>query len=124
MNKKIIGVINGLAIIILWFMPFRNINIDFMGGMNMYQSGEHIGGITYLLLVSGAAIAVLSWKEQYQLCLIAAGAGLLISLLELVTIGESVAWGLLGLIGCLISASVTAYREMRGMGKAAVDTES
>lgn len=110
MNKKVLGVVNGFAILILWFMPFGY--IDFMG-MNMYQTGQNIGGISYLLLVAGVAIAVLSWKEQDQLCLIVAIAGLLVSLLILASFGTSVAWGLSTLIGCLIGSGASAYKEMR-----------
>jgi len=110
MNTKIRGVINGLAILILWFMPFGY--VEFMG-MQMYQTGQHIGGISYLLLIAGTAIAVLSWKEQHQLCLIAAGAGLLVSLLLLASFGTSVAWGLACLMGCLIGTGVISYREMQ-----------
>jgi hypothetical protein len=110
MNKKMMGVINGFAILILWFMPFGY--IDFMG-MNMYQTGQHIGGISYLLLVAGVAIAVLSWIEQYQLCLIVAAAGSLVGLLLAASFGTSVGWGLSTLIGCLIGSGISAYREMR-----------
>ena len=39
---------DGIAILILWFMPFGY--IGFMG-REMYQTVQHIGGISYLLLV-------------------------------------------------------------------------
>lgn len=110
MNKKTLGVINGFAIVILWFMPFGY--VEFMG-MHMYQSGQHIGGISYLLLVVGIAIAVLSWKEEHQLCLIVVGAGLLISLILLASFGTSVAWGLGALIGCLIGTGLRSYKELQ-----------
>lgn len=110
MNKKTMGVINGFAIIILWFMPFGYVN--FMG-YEMYQTGEHIGGMSYLLLVAGIAIAVLSWKEQHQLCLIVAGAGLLICLILLASFGTSIAWGLTALTGCLIGTAISAFKELQ-----------
>lgn len=53
MNNKTLGVINGIAIVILWFMPFGY--VEFMG-MQMYQSGQHIGGVSYLLLAAGIVI--------------------------------------------------------------------
>ncbi|QWV93174.1 hypothetical protein KP004_18710 [Geomonas oryzisoli] len=70
MDHKTKGVVLGLAGVILWFMPLAN--FGFMG-LDLYQTGSHIGGISYLLLTASAGYAVLSWFEQHQLRIIAAG---------------------------------------------------
>lgn len=99
MDNKVKGVLLGVAGIILWFMPLAAWDQQFMGqSMTMHQAGHHIGGIAYLLLLSSIAYAALSWFEQHQLRIIAAGIATGISLLFLVQAGSTVAWGLLVLI--------------------------
>jgi hypothetical protein len=99
MDNKVKGVLLGVAGVILWFMPLAAWDQEFMGQlMTMHQAGHHIGGIAYLLLLSSLAYAALSWLEQHQLRIIAAGIATGISLLFLVQAGSSVAWGLLALI--------------------------
>lgn len=103
MDHKTKGVVLGLAGVILWFMPL--VNFGFMG-LDIYQAGSHIGGISYLLLAVSAAYAVLSWFEQHQLRIVAAGIATAIGLLFLVQFGNRAAWGLYLLIvvsgvGCI-----------------------
>ncbi|MBU5611666.1 hypothetical protein [Geomonas azotofigens] len=95
MDHKTKGVVLGLAGVILWFMPLAN--FGFMG-LDIYQAGSHIGGISYLLLAASAAYAVLSWFEQHQLRIIAASIATAIGLMFLVQFGERAAWGLYLLI--------------------------
>lgn len=95
MNRKLIGTLIGIACVLLWFMPF--VHIDFMGTSG-YQAGNHIGGIAYLLLISSATFAALSWQEKHTLRIIAGAVAAGISLLFLLQAGSSAAWGLYGLI--------------------------
>lgn len=95
MDRKVIGTLVGVAGVLLWFMPMAY--IDFMGTVG-YQAGNHIGGIAYLLLISSAAYAALSWREQHSLRIIAASVAAGIAVLFLLQIGGSAAWGLYGLI--------------------------
>lgn len=110
MNTKTLGVVYGAGILVLWFMPFNTVN--FMG-FEGTQNGQNIGGIAYLLLLAGGVIAVTSWFEQYQPCMIAAGAGLVISLLLALGLGSNIAWGLVGLIFCFIVAGIRAYKAFK-----------
>lgn len=99
MDFKIKGVLLGVVAIIIWFMPFASWDQEFLDDIvRIYQAGHHIGGIAYLLLVSSFAYAVLSWFEQHQLRMIAAGVASGICLFFLVQVGKNVAWGLLALI--------------------------
>ncbi|MBJ6751860.1 hypothetical protein [Geomonas anaerohicana] len=95
MDHKTKGVVLGLAGVILWFMPL--VNFGFMG-IDIYQAGSHVGGISYLLLAASAGYAVLSWFEQHQLRIVAAGIATAIGLLFLVQFGGRAAWGLYSLI--------------------------
>ena len=110
MNTKTLGTVYGAAILILWFMPFGTVN--FMG-FEGTQSGQNMGGIAYLLLLAGGVIAATSWFEQYQPCMIAAGAGLLISLLIGLGFGTNIAWGLIGLISCFIGVGIRSYKAFK-----------
>jgi membrane protein implicated in regulation of membrane protease activity len=92
----------------LWFMPL----VEFDGGA-MYQSGEHIGGIAYLLLAALLAYAVLSWLGQHPPRIIASGLALVISLLFLVRFGVYAAWGLYGLMLVSVAGIVLARRDVK-----------
>jgi len=103
MDKRILGVIVGVAGIFLWFMPFVSWTGEFMGvSRTLFQTGQHIGGIAYLLLFSMFAYSVLSWFKLHQLRIITGALSLLICLLFFAQIGSNIGWGLIGLI--LISA--------------------
>ncbi len=117
MNTKTYGAVTGAAILILWFMPFRT--MSFMG-FEMSQNGQNMGGIAYLLLLAGGVIAVSAWFEQYQPCMIAAGAGLAISLLLALGSGLSTEWGLIGLIGCFIQVGIRSYKSFKQVKTVAI----
>ncbi len=107
MNNGTQDVVLAVAGVVLWFAPFQY--VAFMG-MAGYQSGAHIGGLSYLLLMAYVAYAVLSWKALRPLALIAAATGLGISLLFAVQAGTTIAWGLIGQVIILAYASLRAYR--------------
>ncbi len=117
MNTKTYGAISGAAILVLWFMPFRT--VTFMG-FEMSQNGENFGGIAYLLLLAGGVIAITAWFEQYQPCMIAAGAGLVISLIIALESGFSIEWGLVGLIGCFIQVGIRSYKSFKQVNPIAI----
>lgn len=99
MNRRTLGTVLGVVGVVLWFMPFAY--VDFMG-VGAYQTGTHIGGIAYLLLLASLAYAVLSWMEQHVPRIIAASVALVICLMFLASAGASAAWGLIALT--LVSA--------------------
>lgn len=70
LNTKTLGAVYGAAILVLWFMPFGTVNFL---GFEVSQNGQNMGGIAYLLLLAGGVVAITSWFEQYQPCMIAAG---------------------------------------------------
>ncbi len=107
MNNGTQDVVLAVAGILLWFAPFQY--VAFMG-MVGYQSGSHIGGLSYLLLIAYIAYAVFSWKDLRQLALIASATGLGIGLLYAVQAWTNIAWGLIGHVLILSYASFRAYR--------------
>lgn len=119
MNTKTLGAIYGAGILILWFMPFGT--TTFMG-FEVPQSGQNMGGIAYLLLLAGGVIAIASWFEQYQPCMIAAGVGLAVSSLLALGFGSNIAWGLIGLISCFIGVGIRSFKAYK-LGKPVVIPE-
>lgn len=113
MDKKMVAVLLGIAGVILWFMPFAN--IEFMG-FKAYQTGQHIGGIAYLLLLASIAYAALSWMQQSQLAVIAAAVATGVCLLFAVQVGASIAWGLILLLIVSIASIVFAVRNRQNQG--------
>lgn len=101
------GVLLGVGGLVLWFTPF--VYVEFMG-VDAYQSGQHIGGIAYLLLLASIAYAALSWVEQYQLAIVAAGVAVGICALFAVQAGTSIGWGLALLMVLSIVSIVLAVR--------------
>ncbi|GFO66153.1 hypothetical protein M1B72_01065 [Geomonas paludis] len=108
MDHKTKGVVLGLAGVILWFMPL--VNFGFMG-IDIYQTGSQVAGISYLLLAASAGYAVLSWFEQHQLRIIAAGIATAIGLLLLVQFGDRAAWGLYLLIVVSGVSCISGYTD-------------
>lgn len=116
MDKKTLRILLGVSAIILWFMPLAYVDMQGFGGgmfegMQMYQTGQHIGGIAYLLLVSSALYIFGAWNANNQIMIIAAAISLGISMLFLVQAGSSAAWGLLSLCGIAILSLVVALKK-------------
>lgn len=107
MNNGTQDVILAVTGILLWFAPFQY--VEFMNVVG-YQSGSHIGGLSYLLLIAYVAYAVFSWKALRPLALVASATGLGIGLLFAVQAGSNIAWGLIGHLLVLSYASFRAYR--------------
>ena len=105
MSGKIIGAVLGVVQLFLWFMPLAYVNDS------MFQAGNHIGGIAYLLLFAALAYSVLSWMDLHIPRIIAASASLAICLLFLVQAGGSAAWGLYCLILTCIVGIVIAVND-------------
>lgn len=95
MDKKLMGTLVGVGAVLLWFMPL--VNVEFMG-MEGTQSGHHIGGIAYLLLLASLCYAGLSWTGHHVPRIIAGAVALGVSLLFLAQAGSSSAWGFYGLL--------------------------
>jgi hypothetical protein len=104
LDSNLVAIILGVCSILLWFSPMFSWTQTFMGETTqMYQTGQHIGGIAYLILVTAAAFAFLSWKKLWQLAIIASTVELVVCLLLAVQAMSSTAWGLI----CLIAVSGT-----------------
>jgi predicted membrane protein len=97
MTKKNIDVMLCVASIFCWFLPFYSISGMFGMANNVeyYQSGEHIKGIAYLMLIAPVAFAYFSWTANSQLKLIAAGSQLLLCALFVLSHVGSLKYGLI-----------------------------
>jgi len=99
MDKRMIGVTIGVAGMFLWFMPFASWTEKFMSEpTRLFQTGQHIGGIAYLLLFSMFTYSVFSWLKLHPLRILAGALSLLICLIFFVQIGSKIGWGLIALI--------------------------
>jgi hypothetical protein len=111
MNKKLISTLLGVVGLLLWFMPL--VNVEFMG-QEAFQTGQHIGGIAYLLLLTSLSYATLSWLEQHVPRIIASGVGIAICVLFMVQAGSATAWGLAGLAGVnLVSLALAILDQVK-----------
>lgn len=119
MDKKTQGVLLGVAGVILWFMPLVYVDMgNFMGGkykdVVMYQTGQSVGGIAYLLLISFSFYAYSSWVINRQFAIIASSVSLGISVLFLLQAGLSVAWGLLIMVVVSVYSLILAKGMVEG----------
>lgn len=115
MDKKLIATLLGVSGVLLWFMPL--LNVEFMG-QQMYQTGQHIGGIAYLILLAALAYAVLSWMQLHVPRIIASGLATAICGLFLLQAGSGAAWGLYGLLLVNIAGTAMAVLDNRAVSSA------
>lgn len=94
MLRNTIGCLFGVLGIILWFQPMTY--VSYMG-MDMYQAGNHIGGIAYVVLACTFAYALLSWTPLHVPRVIVAALALVVCLLLLLQINQQLGWGLFAL---------------------------
>lgn len=106
---KTIACAIGLVACFLWFMPMRYVtymNID------MYQSGMHIGGWAWLIILCVFAYTCLAWTPLHAARMVVSGAALIFSLLLMLGLGESLAWGVVGLSLSTFVCLVLAFFDM------------
>lgn len=112
MDKKAVGMLLGVAGVILWFMPFLSVKMgdynNMFHGLQLHQAGHHIGGIAYLLIISSAIYAVSAWLLNKQISIVAAVVTLGISAWLVIQVGSSVAWGLISLVAVAIASLILA----------------
>lgn len=112
MDRKTVGMLLGLAGVILWFMPFLSVEMggynNMFHGLQLHQGGHHIGGIAYLLIISSAVYAVSAWLLNKQISIVAAVVTLGISAWLVIQAGSSVAWGLISLVVVAIVSLILA----------------
>lgn len=113
MEDRMKGVLFGVFGLFLWFSPWVSLG-EYMG-VSAHQTGQHIGGIAYLLLFSSFMYAALSWLEQYRLTLVAAGASTTICCLFTTQAGSSVAWGLILYLISSIASAIFAFRKCKAV---------
>jgi hypothetical protein len=77
----------------------------FPEGVKLYQAGQHIGGIAYLVLAAGVGYAYFSWRGLRLPSALFAALGLLICGVFAVEAGDSIGWGLVALL-CVFGASL------------------
>lgn len=111
MTKNTQGLVAGIAACLLWFAPMVSL------GEHFYQSGQHIGGVSYALLLANTAYGVLAWRAQREAAFIAALTALAVCLLLAVQAGASIGWGLVLLMITLAYAAWLARREKLAKGE-------
>lgn len=116
MKNKELGTLLGVVAVVLWFMPWGYVHIQFMGGIDMIQSGSHIGGGAYLILLGSFAYSVLSWMELHFPRLIASSLSLLLSMVFLFGFGINVAWGLIALTLSVGISAYLAFKDYKAQG--------
>lgn len=98
LSSNISGLVLGVVGILLWFAPWAQWQGEFMGQTRtLFQSGQHMGGIAYVVLLAAAGYALGAWQCRRQLQLLAAGVWLLVAGLHFARAGGA-AWGLCGLL--------------------------
>ena len=114
MDRRMFGLLLGVAGVGLWFMPLAYVNVGMFSkmfeGMQLYQAGHHIGGIAYLLLLSSAVFAISSWILNKHISIVAATVLLGVSVLFLFQAGSSAAWGLICLLVVSLMCLVFAFK--------------
>ena len=107
MINKVFGTILGTLAIILWFMPMNYVS---MMGMDMYQAGNHLGGIAYVVLACSFAYALMSWTTLHIPRIIVSVVATLVCLLMLAMLVDTFAWGLVAMtITSAISAILASW---------------
>ncbi len=105
MDSKVIGAVLAALSAYFFYQPFVRINHIF------YQSGEHIGGISYALLLLPIAFAAANWVKQKQLALIFSICATLLAAQYLIRIGPATAG--MGIWGVFICSAIMVYLAFR-----------
>lgn len=113
---RIVATSLGVIGAVLWFMPF--VEVRFMG-VSAFQTGSHIGGIAYLLLLACFAYAALSWMNMHVPRAIAAFTGLAICLLFIAQAGSATMWGLGTLSVVMVASAALALIDCRREARSA-----
>ncbi|MGC8789565.1 MAG: hypothetical protein ACP5QM_06590 [Caldisericum sp.] len=114
MDARLKGVLIGVVGIFFWFMPFASWYTEFMDQhIKLYQAGYHIGGISYLLLISMFAYAVFSWFRIHELRIVSSGVALLVCLIFIFQAGSTVSWGLIGSFLVSLVGGILGFIDLR-----------
>jgi len=97
MQSKWIGLVLGVAGVLLWFAPLAYVELPMLDTVAS-QTAANAGGLGYVLLIAAIAYAICSWREQHVLRIVAAATSLLISAVFMFQVGRSAAWGLMLLV--------------------------
>lgn len=97
MEDRMKGVLFGIFGLFLWFSPW--VNVGGYVGMSVHQSGQHIGGIAYLLLFASFMYAAIC-------CLFTTQAR------------SSIAWGLIFYLLLSIASAFFAFRKCKEVPQA------
>lgn len=90
-EKRTRGVAIGAAGAALWFAPWGQLQVL---GVPFVQSGQQIGGSTYLVIAAFIAYVLFSWQNESRLQLVAGGAALAAAGFQVNNLADYGAWGL------------------------------
>lgn len=96
-NRKAIQCIFGVAAMLLWFAPLYQYPIS--KSQYLFQTGMHLGNITYVIPAAALMYSVLSWIEQHVPKAICGGVALFVAGIVFCTHPGNAGWGTLALLG-------------------------
>lgn len=96
-KRKAIQCIFGVAAMLLWFAPLYQYPIN--KSQYLFQTGMHVGNITYVIPAAALMYSVLSWIEQHVPKAICGGVALLVAGIVFCAHPGNSGWGTLALLG-------------------------
>jgi hypothetical protein len=104
-DNKGIGALLAALSAYFFYQPFVRFNDVF------YQSGEHLGGIAYALILLPIAFAVANWFRQKQLALLFSICATLLSVQYLIRIGPAnAAFGIWCIFICSVIMVILSFQ--------------
>lgn len=96
-NRKAIQCIFGVAAMLLWFAPLYQYPIN--KSQYLFQTGMHLGNITYVIPAAALMYSVLAWFDQYVPKAICGGVVLFVAGIVFCAHPGNAGWGTLALLG-------------------------
>lgn len=96
-NRKAIQCVFGVAVMLLWFAPLYQYPIN--KSQYLFQTGMHLGNVTYVIPAAALMYAVLSWIEQHVPKAICGGVALFVAGIVFCAHPGNAGWGTLALLG-------------------------
>lgn len=96
-NRKAIQCVFGVAAMLLWFAPLYRYPIN--KSQYLFQTGMHLGDVTYVIPAAALMYAALSWIEQHVPKAICGGVAFFVAGIVFCAHPGNAGWGTLVLLG-------------------------